>query len=99
VDAEHPFALDYQTIATARDKPTWTSLIAAFTCLASSRKYSRIAMSNDQHLLHSGPELRGSFVFPQPSQTVQHRFRYYHSSLNHIGACIILITLMKLLYY
>jgi hypothetical protein len=71
----------YQTIATAGQ--TNMDILIAYS-LAWHKPQIFIAMSNDQHLLHSG---QNSVVcLPQPSQTVQHRFGIMLFA-RHIGAC------------
>jgi hypothetical protein len=74
VDAEHPFALDYQTIVTAQDHdPQLQQKLAT-----RPKKYARIAT------ICCIPEPSTSWKICLPTAMLHNTVRWYHMSLNHI---------------
>jgi hypothetical protein len=81
VDAEHPFALDYQTIVTAQDQdPELQQKLAT-----KPHQYARTAMSNDVNVIGYIPEPNTPWRICLPTAMLHNTVRWYHLSLNHIG--------------
>jgi hypothetical protein len=81
VDTEHPFALDYQTIATAQDQdPELQQKLAD-----KPQQYARIVMSHDVNVICYIPEPGTPWKICFPTAMLHNTVRWYHLSLNHIG--------------
>jgi hypothetical protein len=73
VDAEHPFALDYQTIATAQDHdPELQQKLAN-----KPQQYARIAMSNDVNVICYIPEPNTPWRICLPTAMLHNTVRWY----------------------
>jgi hypothetical protein len=95
VDEQHPFALDYETIAQAQNNN-----VASLQSLASKpTKFGRFQMSENANLICYIPGPNLPFKTCIPDALLDTVIRFYHLVLNHIGMTRLRDTIPQHFYH
>jgi hypothetical protein len=80
VDVDHPFALDFDTIAQAQNEDA-----TLLQSLASKPNFGRLQMSEDANLICYIPGPNQPFKVCIPDALLNDIIHFYHLALNHTG--------------